>query len=112
MPPRGSDTSGRTLLCVGLLVTVICLLPALVRATGRPISAPDSSSSFRLNRGFDKPESKRTLTPPSTESDRGAASEASTTVPPHCEECCTGVGAPVAHQHRAAVDPQRGPPAD
>lgn len=111
MTGRRTNRSARTVWYVGLLVAVIFLLPPLVRATGHPLSARDTSSSFRLNRGFDKPEPKRTLTPPTIDSaDRAALSEL-TIVPPGCALRDADLAAPLSQQHSPSVDPQRGPPA-
>jgi hypothetical protein len=108
MTVRGVNRSGRSAWCVGLLVTVIFLLPPLVRATGHPLSARDTSSSFRLNRAFDKPAPKQTLHPPVMSTVDRTVSEPSPLAPSHWNY----IGAAVrpAHQHRPSVDPRRGPP--
>jgi hypothetical protein len=111
MTGHGADRSARTVWCASLLVAVIFLLPPLVRATGHPLSARDTSSSFRLNRGFDKPEPKRTLTPPTADSADRAARSQQTIVPPGCAHRAAALEVPLSQQHRPSVDPQRGPPA-
>jgi len=107
---RCSELSGRTSFCVGLLVAIIFLLPPLVRATGRPLSAPDSSSSIRLNRGFDKPESKQTLTPPVTSSNARVSCSEPTIVPPPWRPQLDAADVLFLQEHSPSVDPQRGPP--
>jgi hypothetical protein len=107
---RDSHPSGRTSFWVSLLVAIIFLLPPLVRATGRPISAPDSFSSIRLNRGFDKPESKQTLTPPIANSSDRVSRAAPAIVPRICRPHVDPSDVLFAPQHSPSVDPQRGPP--
>lgn len=64
-----------------LLAVLVLVLPPLVRAAAPALSAPESASSFRLNRAFDMPESKWRVAPSLAESLDGPVPEVATDAP-------------------------------
>jgi hypothetical protein len=92
-----------------VLAIVVLSLPPLVRATSPALRAPESSTSFRLNRGFDMPESKWRVAPSIAETFESAVPEAVSGVLPQWH---TLPDAPLVpdHQYDRSPDPLRGPP--
>jgi hypothetical protein len=95
--------------CAFLLAMVVLLLPPLVRATSPALRAPESSTSFRLNRGFDMPESKWRVTPSVVET---LDSSLLDTALDHLPAWHTLPDATLLpdHQYDRSPDPLRGPP--
>jgi hypothetical protein len=95
--------------CAFLLAIVVVLLPPLIRATYPTLRAPESSTSFRLNRGFDMPESKWRMTPSVAETLDGALPHAALDHPPSWRTL-PDAALPADHQYDRSPDPLRGPP--
>lgn len=93
-----------------LLVVIVLLLPPLVRATSAALRAPESPSSFRLNRAFDMPESKWHVTPAPAESLGAVVPRVDTSAPVNSFRLLDVELVP-DHQTHRSPDPFRGPPA-
>jgi hypothetical protein len=106
---RALSGCGRPRSLAFLLAILVLVLPPLVRATSSPLRAPESSSSIRLNRSFDMPESKWRVIPSVAESLDGAVPEVVSGAlrawhtPPDTELLPD-------HQNDRSPDPLRGPP--
>jgi hypothetical protein len=92
-----------------LLAVVILLVPPLVRASAHLRRPSDGPITFRLNRGFDLPETKSTVAPP-VDGRFELVTSLRISIPPEqrhvavqCEQSCLD-------QHRQSPDPLRGPP--
>src|SRR5262245_27046131 len=92
-----------------LVAIVVLLLPPLVRATSPALRAPESSSTFRLNRGFDMPESKWRMTPSVAETLDGAVPDGVSGNLPSWHTLPDATLLP-DHQYDRSPDPLRGPP--
>jgi len=93
--------------CALFVVITLLVVPAFLRAT-QPFPTNTSTSSIRLNRGFDAPESKCRVTPP-------AAPIAAVHVPEPAPErsepgYSDGVDLIAVSQHDIPPDAFRGPP--
>ena len=92
-----------------LVAVVILLCPPLLRANARFRRPTDAPSTFRLNRGFDVPETKSTLDPPV---DRVSADTVDVRegLAPLALAAIDEIPLGVDNQHRQSPDPLRGPP--
>jgi hypothetical protein len=95
--------------CALLIAIVVLLLPPLVRATSPALRAPESSTSFRLNRGFDMPESKWRVTLSVAETLNGALPNVALDYLPAWHAVPDATLRP-DHQYDRSPDPLRGPP--
>lgn len=86
------------------------LLPPLVRATAHLHDGRDSPSSFRLNRAFDVPQSKWTVSPPDAQC--FDCTPVAVSAPSHFLHAAADFEAPLEHQTDRSPDPLRGPPLD
>jgi hypothetical protein len=91
-----------------LLIAVMLLLPPLLRATARLHDGRDTPSSFRLNRGFDVPQSRWKPEPARTQCFDGVQPVA----PAQAARRYTLADSTdlLEPQHEQSPDPQRGPP--
>lgn len=92
-----------------LLVIVVLVLPPLVRATYPALRAPESPQLFRLNRGFDMPESKWRVIPSVAETLESAVPEAVSRALPPWHKIPDATLLPDL-QYDRSPDPLRGPP--
>lgn len=109
MTPAAATRAGRTsaaFACV--LVAVILLIPSLVYATTHLRHRDDTSSSLRLRRGFDVPQTKWTLSPPAAGTFDRTTTDVS--VRPRAWQQDAIADALLAPQHHRSPDPLRGPP--
>lgn len=101
-------SAGRTTLAWSLLViATLMLLPTLVRAT-QSFDARAGSSSIRLNRGFDSPESKCKAPAPDTVAIAAIVVEYA--APPVRREFPRASDPHPVSQQELPPDPFRGPP--
>jgi hypothetical protein len=91
-----------------LIVAVILLVPPLVRASAHLRRPSESPITFRLNRGFQVPQSKTTVIPPPI-GRFDAASGVQAVVALPVQRIVVDRG-PCLDQHRRCPDPLRGPP--
>jgi hypothetical protein len=92
-----------------LLAIVVLVVPPLVRAHAPALRAPESSSSFRLNRGFDMPESKWRVAPSIAETLEWTSPEAVTAGLSPWQNVPDATLLP-DHRYDRSPDPLRGPP--
>jgi len=106
MPPIGSVVA-RLRVVVFLLVSVLLVVPPVVRAAGHlPVSKP---SPLRLSRGFELPPTRSVVVPP-TETVPPVSSAAEPAAPPVCRRASAADDAlPISPPDRSP-DALRGPP--
>jgi hypothetical protein len=97
-------------MAAALVAVAILLVPPLVRANAHFRRPNDGPITFRLNRGFDLPVTKLSVTPPAGSS-LALACAARTIAAIESRRVTVDLDQSCRDQHRQSPDPLRGPPA-